>query len=110
MFDKIKAKQFRADFQLAVAQLEKDHGVNISLGTITFGSNELRGKMTARKGTPQTRSVKGDFRAGDVVTVNYRKINPNDTFVIEKINNKNIVIKGDRGHFSVNPSLLTKQH
>jgi hypothetical protein len=33
---------FRDDFQKAVAQLEKQYGVNIGLGPIRFDKNSLR--------------------------------------------------------------------
>ena len=45
-----EVKNFRNDFQKAIAQLEKQYGVNIGLGTILFDENSLRTKMTAVKG------------------------------------------------------------
>ena len=48
MINKQKVVEFRSEFQKAVEQLEKDFGVVISLGTISFNANELRSKMTAR--------------------------------------------------------------
>ena len=50
MLNSQKVQTFRDDFENAVAQLEKDYGVAISLGTIRFSSSELRAKMTARVG------------------------------------------------------------
>jgi hypothetical protein len=47
MFNRQNVKEFRSDFQLAVAKLEEQYGCNISLGTISFDGSELRGKMTA---------------------------------------------------------------
>ena len=50
MLNTHKVQEFRSDFAKAIAQLEKDHGVTISLGTIRFDANELRAKMTAKVG------------------------------------------------------------
>jgi len=42
MFNRQNVKEFRSDFQLAVAKLEEQYGCNISLGTISFDGSELR--------------------------------------------------------------------
>ena len=42
MINKQKVVKFRDEFQKAVEQLEKDFGVAISLGTISFNADELR--------------------------------------------------------------------
>jgi hypothetical protein len=116
MLDKQKVKNFRNDFQTAVAQLEKQYGVQISLGTIRFDQNELRAKMTAQVGEPGQKVQKDDFQIGDVVGINHKKVSPNDEFKIIKINNKNIKVQainvGDGrigGLINVSPSLLVKK-
>ena len=38
-----------------------------------------------------------------------KKINPNDTFKVIKINSKNIKVQGDGGSYTVAPSLLVKK-
>lgn len=114
MLNRQKVQDFRVDFEKAVAQLEKDYGVAISLGTIRFDSNELRGKMIARVGEKVVRATREDFQVGDIVKINHKKINPNDQFRIEKINLKNIKVKGLDGLgardriLSVSPGLLVK--
>ena len=107
---KQEVKNFRGDFQNAVAQLEKQYGVNINLGTISFNSEELRAKMTARKGEKIQKLSKNDFNVGDIVSINHKKINSNLKFKIVKINNKNIKVKAIEGFnsYSVSPSLLVK--
>ena len=107
---KQEVQNFRGDFQNAVAQLEKQYGVNISLGTITYNSEELRVKMTARKGEKIQKLSKNDFNVGDIVSINHKKINSNLKFKIVKINNKNIKVKEIEGFnsYSVSPSLLVK--
>jgi|TARA_B100000085_G_scaffold185467_1_gene169497 hypothetical protein len=107
---KQEVQNFRGDFQNAVAQLEKQYGVNISLGTITYNSEELRVKMTARKGEKIQKLSKNDFNVGDIVSINHKKINSNLKFKIVKINNKNIKVKAIEGFnsYSVSPSLLVK--
>jgi len=114
MLNRQKVQTFRDDFEKAVAQLEKDYGVTISLGTIRFDSNELRAKMIARVGEATPRASREDFQVGDIVKINHKKINPNDQFRIEKINSKNIKVKGLDGLgardriLSVSPGLLVK--
>ena len=107
---------FRGDFQKAVAQLEKQYSVNISLGTIRYDVNGLSTKMKAEKGVKITRATKADFQVGDIVGINHKKVNSNDEFEIIKINNKNIKVKainvGDGrigGLINVTPGLLVKK-
>jgi hypothetical protein len=84
MLNKQKVKGFRSDFEKAVAQLEKDYGVAISLGTIRFDAQELRAKMTAKVGDAPVKALKDDFQIGDVVGINHKKVSPNDEFKIIK--------------------------
>ena len=110
MINKEKVVEFRDEFQKAVKQLEEDFGVAISLGSISFNANELRGKMTARIGTAQPKLSASDFQIGDIVFINHKKIANTRTFEILKINNKNIKVR-DRDNNSlltVSPSLLSK--
>ena len=110
MLNKQKIKGFRGDFAKAVAQLEKDYGVTISLGTIRFDAQELRAKMTAKVGEAATKASKDDFNVGDVVFIVHKKVDPVKTFEIIKINSKNIKVR-DRDTnqlFTVSPSLLKK--
>ena len=93
MLNKQKVTEFRGEFQKAVAQLEEEFGVNISLGTISFSANELRAKMTATVGEKVTQASRGDFRVGDVVWIDHRKVNSTDRFRIIKINVKNIKVE-----------------
>ena len=116
MFNKQNVREFRSDFQQAVAQLEKDYGVNISLGNISFNGQELRSKMTAQKGEQIIRAKKDDFQVGAIVGINHKKVNSNDEFKIIKINNKNIKVQkinvGDGrvgALMNVSPGLLVKK-
>ena len=113
---KVEVQKFRGDFQLAVAQLEKQYGVNVSLGTIRFDVNGLSAKMKAEKGEKIIRATSDDFQVGDIVGINHKKINKNDDFKINKINGKTItveMIKGVSGRVGaqmrVSPSLLFKK-
>ena len=115
MLNKQKVKGFRGDFEKAVAQLEKDYGVTISLGTIRFDSQELRAKMTAKVGDAPVKVSKDEFNIGDIVGINHKKVNPNDEFKIYKINSKNIGVEKIAGEgrvgaqMRVSPSLLVKK-
>ena len=56
--------------------------------------------------------VKNSFRVGDIVGISHRKMDPNKTFRITKINNKNIkVVASDNlmDQYTVSPSLLVKK-
>jgi len=113
---KQEVKSFRGDFQKAVAQLEAQYGVNISLGTIRFDESGLSAKMKAEKGAKIVRASKDDFKVGDIVGINHKKVNSNDEFEIVKINNKNIKVKAINvgagrvgGMINVSPSLLVKK-
>ena len=108
MLSKQKIQEFRGEFQKSVAQLEKDFGVVISLGTISFNADELRAKMTARVGDSTQISSRNDFNVGNIVTINHKKVNPNDQFTILKINSKNIKVSELEGYamMTVSPSLL----
>ena len=112
---KQEVKSFRGDFQKAVAQLEAQYGVNISLGTIRFDENGLRAKMEAVKGDAVEVFDKDDFVVGETVKINHKKVDSNDQFRIVKINSKNVVVEkinvGDgriAGTIRVSPSLLVK--
>jgi ribosomal protein L21E len=109
MFNKQNVKEFRSDFQEAVAQLEKNYGVNISLGTISFDGSELRSKMTARKGEKVERAIKEDFKIGDTVKINHKSA-VGKQWRVEKIMSKNIRVSeiNGSGLVRVSPSLLIK--
>ena len=115
MLDKQKISEFRVDFQKTITQLEKDYGINITLGTISFNANEFRTKMTAHVGNAVPRASKEDFSVGDTVKINHKSIQHDDQFKIIKINAKNIkVIKlnagegRNGGEMTVSPGLLIK--
>jgi hypothetical protein len=107
---KQEVQKFRAEFQKSVSQLEKDFGVSISLGTIRFDANELRAKMTARKGEVIEKATKDDFKVGDTVKINHPKVDPNDQFRVIKIMFKNIKLERINGNglVRVSPSFLVK--
>ena len=113
---KQEVKSFRGDFQKAVAQLEAQYGVRISLGTIRFDDSGLRAKMEAVKGNSVDVFTKDDFRIGEVVTINHPKVDKRNKFAIVKINSKNILVEQCSGSAAnglfqrsrVSPSLLVK--
>ena len=109
MLDKQKVKNFRNDFQTAVAQLEKQYGVQISLGTIRFDQKELRAKMTAKVGDPVQKVQKDELRVGDKVNIVHPKADPTKEYTVIKIMQKNIKVQDEFGGLvKVSPSLLKK--
>ncbi len=74
MFTKQKVKNFRSDFQNAVAELEGQYGVNINLGTITWDSKSVSVKMKAIVGEKFIAPTKDEFNVGDRVLINHKKV------------------------------------
>ena len=110
MIDKQKAKEFRVEFGKAVEQLEKDFGVAIELGPISFNASELRAKLTAKVGEAKPKLTSKDFQVGDIVFIDHKKVDNTRTFEIIKINAKNIKVRdrNDNSLIVVAPSLLYK--
>ena len=110
-FDKVTVKLFRNDFQDAVKELEAKYGVHISLGTLTYSEGEVRGKMTATKGEKADKPKIYEFRSGDVVKVNHRKVSSSKRFKVVKVNRKTILIENVDNTFDrikVSAGLLIK--
>ena len=110
-FDKVTVGLFRNDFQDAVKELEAKYGVHISLGTLTYSEGEVRGKMTATKGEKPVRSSISEFKIGDIVSINHKKVDPNKQYRIVKINKKTIKVVNLNNKFNilkVSPGLLVK--
>ena len=109
-FEKQQVIQFRKDFQEAIQNLEKKYGCNISLGTLRYDSNEVRGKMTAVKGKTLAEKISEiRFKVGETVKVNHKKVDPESRFTILKINKKSIRIQNKNNVFhtiKLSPSLL----
>ena len=109
-FDKVTVQLFRKDFQEAIMGLEEKYGCHISLGTLRYDSNEVRGKMTAVKGkTLAEKKSEIRFKVGETVKVNHKKVDPESRFTILKINKKSIRIQNKNNVFhtiKLSPSLL----
>ena len=70
--------------------------------------NKIKNAVSIRK-TELAYDAKLSFRVGDTVGIDHKKISPSEIFRITKINNKNIKVQGDRGSYTVAPSLLVKK-
>jgi len=91
-FDKLTVSLFRKDFQEAIKGLEEKYGCNISLGTLRYDANEVRGKMIAQKGEKTFKPTVQPFQIGDKVRILHKKADPKMIFVIRKINKKTIKV------------------
>ena len=69
---KTDVQNFRNDFHNAITELQNKYGVNISTGTIRYSTDELRFKVTARKGKVIAKLDKNSFSVGDKVTINHK--------------------------------------
>ena len=110
-FTSTKVDQFRKDFQEAMQGLEEKYGCEISLGTLRYSSDEVRGKMTAQilNGERREKLSGSDFNIGDKVRIVHKKADPKLVFVIKKINKKSIKVTNVDNAFNmykVSPSLL----
>ena len=70
--------------------------------------NSIKNAVSIRK-SELAYDAKLSFRVGDMVGIDHKKISPNETFRVTKINSKNIKVQGDRGSYTVAPSLLVKK-
>ena len=107
---KVEVSNFRNDFQSAISQLQKKYGVIINAGAIRYTQDELRFKVTARKGKVVDKLTKDDFQVGDVVKINHKKVNSSTKYEVIKVMSKNIKVRELDGYqlFIVSPFLLVK--
>ena len=70
--------------------------------------NKIKNAVSIRK-TELAYDAKLSFRIGDSVGIDHKKIGSNETFRVIKINAKNIKVQGERGSYTVAPSLLVKK-
>ena len=108
--DKKGLQQFRNDFDKAVEKLEKQYGMTIDLGNIRFNGTELRSKLTATVGTPREKHDINEFKEGDYVGIDHKRIEKNASFKIIKVNRVRVLVEGRNGdRFNVQPQLLIKK-
>lgn len=107
-YNKQGFQDFRKDFKEAVLMLENKHGINISLGTITYDDDGFRVKITARNGAVEfvKKLSTNDFNVGDMVSIKYKKFDINEVFNVIKINRKKIKVQNGTQIYDVPPSLL----
>tara|TARA_B110000503_G_scaffold95082_1_gene143198 strand:- start:185 stop:529 length:345 start_codon:yes stop_codon:yes gene_type:complete len=104
------AREFRVDFDKAVEQLEKKYGMSIELGTISFSNTEIRAKLNGTIGEKIPTLSANDFKIGDLVSINHKKVEKNASFKVVKINRLKVKVEGRKNEFySVHPSLLFKK-
>ena len=100
---------FRTDFEEAIKGLEEKYSCHISLGTLRYDSNEVRGKMVAVKGVKKETLKNSDFNVGDKVRILHKKSDPKTLFRVIKINKKSIKVRDIDdllNIWKVSPSLL----
>ena len=106
---KTDVQNFRNDFHNAITELQNKYGVNISTGTIRYSTDELRFKVTARKGKVIAKLDKNSFSVGEKVTINHKSCK-GKIYEVVKVMTKNIKVQeiGGFGLIRVSPSLLVK--
>ena len=108
--NKQSVQTIQSEINDILTPLQEKYGITISLGTIHWSKDELRTKLTARIGKATPKLSKDSFSVGETVKMNHKSIDPNNQFIIEKINNKNIKVRSldGGGRYNVNPSFLIK--
>lgn len=61
MITKELLQNFRSDFAKAVEELEKQYGLVIKLGNITYGFDSFTGKIEVKEGASKEEVAKKDF-------------------------------------------------
>lgn len=71
---------------------------------------DMQDRLISEIKNQQRESVKSQLNVGATVRINHKKVNPNDQFIVEKINRKNIKVKKLNGtekySYTVSPNLL----
>ena len=109
--DKQTIREFRDDFDSAIAKLEKQYNMSIDLGNIRFNSEGLRAKLTATIETPRVKHNINEFNVGDYVGIHHPKmVERNASFKVIKVNRVKVIVEGRDGEkFTVSPSILVKK-
>ena len=108
-FDKLTVQQFRSDFNNVVKELEDKYKVHISLGTLTYDRDEVRGKVIARKGDRPVKKSPQLFLLGQIVGINHKTVPSDNRYKVVKINKKSIKVENVNNTFNVvkvSPGLL----
>ena len=74
--------------------------------------NKMIDQINIRK-SELRHEIKSSFSVGDIVGIDHKTMDPDKTFRITKINNKNIKVistdAGPKNQYTVSPSLLIKK-
>ena len=74
--------------------------------------NKIVDQINIRK-SELRHEIKSSFSVGDIVGIDHKTMDPDKTFRITKINNKNIKVistdPGPKNQYTVSPSLLIKK-
>ena len=74
--------------------------------------NKIVDQINIRK-SELRHEIKSSFSVGDLVGIDHKRMDPDKTFRITKINNKNIKVistdAGPKNQYTVSPSLLVKK-
>ena len=111
--NKTTLKEFRVDFAKAVKDLEKQYGVHMKIGAITYEESQFRGKLTVNTGEAAlkpVRKVSGNiFSIGDKVNILHKTVNPNDVFTVTKVNRLSVKLTSALNrNIKASPNLLRK--
>ena len=74
--------------------------------------NKMIDQINIRK-SELRHEIKSSFSVGDLVSIDHKRMDPDKTFRITKINSKNIKVistdAGPKNQYTVSPSLLVKK-
>jgi len=80
---------------------------------VTALSKDMQDRLISEVKSLQREDIKSQLNIGATVRINHKKVNPNDQFIIEKINRKNVKVKKlnvtnplSQIYYNVSPGLL----
>lgn len=65
-FNKSNLKTLRVDITAALDEVAKKHGIDLSIGNISFSANEFTTKLTAKGSDNKTENAEMDFQRGAI--------------------------------------------
>ena len=96
-FDKKQVQNFRTEFMKMAKKLADKYEVDIDLGTIRYGDDEMRTKMTVsvRKEGVLVTDPKKFFppTVGEIVGIDHKDVGKDKRFKVLKVNRKNVAVE-----------------
>ena len=114
-FNKQQVQDFRTEFMKLAQELADKYEVDINLGNIRYGDDEMRTKMTVsvrHEGVVVTDPKKFNFppTIGELVGINHASISKSNRYKVIRVNRVNIVVEDLKTNerISVNKTIILR--